>query len=129
MKNRLKKIAIALGLSKELTAEEKLVNLTKEQKQENLIADILRIRRIGGYEPNYNKPPVFTDYPIQLKVITACERPIDFGNNIVDWVKSVQEDHIKKLTKEKVEKESYEKSLEERKEAVHKVMRHFTNVY
>lgn len=115
-KSFLRRLFDFLGITNELTAEEKLELFIRNQKQSNLLERLESIRTNGYFEPNYNKPPVFTDVvitfqkpykengvdifvetPISHCTITTCERPIDFNNDIKAWMKFVRLDHKKEL--------------------------------
>lgn len=128
------RIAVMLDLTNELSAEEKFNRLVKEQEHLTLLDRIKAIRTTGYYEPVYDKPKLYSDVvigynssegfvPITNNTITSCPRPIDFGNNIRAWKKSVRIDH-KKATKEKQEakasEEARRKELEEQ-EAIQKL--------
>jgi len=86
MKKLLKKIAISLSLSKELSDEEKLKLLTEEEKHDNLLSDIRHIRHSGYYTPVYDKPNPHT--------ILACPRPVDFGNDVEAWINAVRKENV-----------------------------------
>lgn len=124
----LKRLATDLSLTTDITDAEKLANLTKEQKIENLLADIKRIRRAGGYEPNYNKPPLYKDYPIEVKIITSCPRPVDFGNDIISWFESVKIDYQKELENKRVDKEMSKSFIQERQKYVNHTFSRFMKV-
>ena len=117
------RIAVMLDLTNELSAEEKFNRLVKEQEHLTLLDRIKAIRTTGYYEPVYNKPKLYSDVIIGYdtiegfihitnKTITSCPRPIDFGNNIRAWKKSVRIDH-KKVTKEKREAKVLDESRKE----------------
>lgn len=101
MKKFFKHLAIGLSLSKELSDEERLKNLTKEEKHDNLLADIRHIRNSGLYVPNYDKPNPLA--------ILACPRPVDFGNDVEAWIKAVREEN----TFDSKEVERKEKAFQE----------------
>lgn len=108
MKQILRKIAIALNLVNDISAEEQIAHLIKEQRYLNLIDRIKTIRNKEGYIPNYNAPKVYTDIqimcddkPISFVTKVSCERPIDFGNDVKAWKKIVQLDHKKDVKEEK----------------------------
>ena len=86
MRKFLKHLAIGLSLSKDLSDEEKLKLLTKEERHDNLLADIRHIRHSGFYVPNYDKP--------NPHVILACPRPVDFGNDVQAWITAVRKENI-----------------------------------
>jgi len=99
MKHLIKRIGIALSIVNELSDKEKLDNLTKEQKIENLIKDIQSIRRNGNYVPDYNKPKLYMDYLLMDngKIITSAtlvaqNRPQDFGNDVSAWFNAIREE-------------------------------------
>lgn len=96
-----KKIAVSMSLSTELTAEEKLEILIREERQGNLLEDIRRIRNSGFYIPNYDKPNPLA--------ILACPRPVDFGNDVEAWMNAVRKENTFDLK----EKERKEKELQE----------------
>lgn len=101
MKKLFKSIAIGLSLSRDLTAEEKLKNLTDEEKHDNLLADIRHIRNSGFYTPNYDKPNPLAKL--------AQPRPVDFGNDVEAWIKAVREEN----TFDSKEKEKKEQAFQE----------------
>ena len=101
MKKLLKKIAISLSLSKELSDEEKLKLLTEEEKHDNLLSDIRHIRHSGYYTPVYDKP--------NPHVILACPRPVDFGNDVEAWINTVRKEN----TFDSKEVERKEKAFQE----------------
>lgn len=127
MKRFFKNISIALCLTTDLSADEKLKNLTKEQKTENLIRDIEAIRHSGNYIPDYNKPKLYMDYVLivdftfEKKSITSttligADRPQDFGNDIQAWFKSIQQDNKNSVEERRIlalQKEQRQLVLEE----------------
>lgn len=129
----LRKLFNFLGITSELTAEEKLETFIKNQKQLNLLERLESIRTSGYFVPDYNKPPAFTDVvitfdksyvsdgkeikkeiPISHHTVTTCERPIDFNNDVKAWLKIVRLDHRKEL-KQKQAKELQRQLDEKRK--------------
>ena len=73
-------------MSTELSYEEKFKLLTKEEKHDNLLADLRHIRNSGHYTPNYDKPNSIA--------ILACPRPVDFGNDVEAWIKAVRKENV-----------------------------------
>lgn len=56
----------SLNLTTELSSEEKLAIVLREQQQANLLDDIKFVRTNGDYRPDYNKEPAFQDYQLKL---------------------------------------------------------------
>lgn len=53
-----------LYMERELTDNEKLENLKKNNKENQRLLDIKAIRDSGDYVPDYNKPKKYTDYKL-----------------------------------------------------------------
>lgn len=129
-----KRIAIALSLINDSTAEEKYETLMKETKHKNLMDDLITIRRLGDYVPDYNKPRLYTEFELVYgdKVVTGniitMPRPIDFKNDYEKWINAVREDNANEELNRKQKQEAYELFLIKRKENFNKVMNLFTRV-
>lgn len=112
----MKKLSLLLGITSEMTAQERLAQFMRDQQHINLLERIKAIRTDSYFIPDYNKPKVFTDVkitvcgtPINSNTITTCERPIDFGNDIKAWKKFVSLDHKKEIKQKKQLEEDKQK--------------------
>lgn len=132
MKHResfLKRIVAMLNLNGEATARERLEEFIKEQKHSTLLERIRAIRNNSYFMPDYNKPKVFTEVnilykenssdefkPISHSIITTCERPEDFGDDIKAWKKFMNRDHKRATSPEilKQKEEQFQTKMREK---------------
>ena len=120
MKKLLKRIAISLSLSKELSDEEKLKLLTEEEKHDNLLSDIRHIRHSGYYTPVYDKP--------NPHVILACPRPVDFGNDIEAWINTVRKENTFNSKERQRKEEEFQDMMSKRYLHINIFMNRFMKV-
>lgn len=130
-----KRLAIALNMSSELTVEEKLKRLIKENQHSNLLERIISIRRNSDYEPDYNKPKKFimpilykdhplSDFkPISFETPVSQERPVQF-ENFENWFNSIYEEHAKSTSIKALEikQKEFDEMMEKRYENVNTFM-------
>lgn len=123
------KLATALSLSNDRTAEEMLEQYIKDNKHTTLLERIKAIRNNSYFVPDYNKPKAYADIvisfqetptsepkPISPETITTYQRPVDFGNDIQSWFDSIHADHLKEISIENKnkKKEAFEQMMNER---------------
>jgi hypothetical protein len=123
------KLATALSLSNDRTAEEMLEQYIKDNKHTTLLERIKAIRNNSYFVPDYNKPKAYADMvisfqetptselkPISSETITTYQRPVDFGNDIQGWFDSIHADHLKEISIENKNKktEAFEQMMNER---------------
>lgn len=136
----IKKIIAFLGIGKEKTAVETLVQVVKEQEHITLLRRIEDIRLHSLYKPDYNLPRVYTDvviqYPIgfgMFKTISGNAkltqpRPVDFGNDIQKWYLTILAEHLDEKNIKKAKAEAIEQQFSDREEYVNKIMAPYLRV-
>lgn len=133
--NIFEKLAIALSLTNEKTAEEMLEQYIRDNKHTTLLERIKAIRNNSYFIPDYNKPKAYVDMvisfqetptselkPISPETITTHKRPVDFGNDIQGWMDSIYADHLKEISIENKNKkaEVFHNMMNERYSIVNK---------
>ena len=108
---------VKLGVIDEIPLDELIKNFIYQQEHKTLLERIEAIRTNSNYIPDYNRPKLYTDVsityldngvekPISMNTRLACERPIDFNNDIKAWKKITRLEHKKEINQKKKDEET-----------------------